>query len=719
MARKGPQKIPGASQTHFYGSGQYSGSAMEVNCGVIHTTEGRTLPTYSGGALAPTVTGLPDLKAKKIRWYQHYDVDESARALANKLGGVETNTANTFQIELVGTCDDSKKKSWSGKKAGTDYLYWPAAPDWALAEVAWLVRWLHEQHGVPLTAVKDWLAYGKDPRRPGVTPASYGASPARMTQAEWRAFTGWCFTGDTLVTTRQGQVPIGEIAPGDQVLTHKGRFRPVTALQERVAETGVLIGHGHPGLRTTPEHPFLSTASRHRRRPVADDANRARALVHGEPEWVDAQSLPGRYWATPAVFPPAAVPDVPALRGEGRRTVVAMTPELMQLAGRHVADGHLGSGGTIVISASHEEEADVTALCQKAGFEKTTVTHRDRAALQIAVQSVSFSAWLLEHFGRHAHAKYLPTWLLGAPEAYRSAFLDGYLDGDGHWESDERFDARTVSKRLAVGLRLLATSLGYAAALYVVPARTDTFPDGRVARAREQWRLKGSRTFGRGSATKVIGEHRFSRVKSWALHGDPVPVFNLSVAEDESYVVDGIVVHNCGHQHVPENAHGDPGAMDFARVIQLAKGESVTEKEEPVPDYVNLGLRKSYELRPGDWESVKFTDEWTDEPGHHSAGGSVWARGPARFTGSVSLHIGDLPEGAVVQARMSEFDGDTFVQDHPIAEIAGTPGDTFHVLPLTKRIAAGRTMRVRLLNQHTKPVTVHSAVLTLLTWKES
>ncbi|MEU5664770.1 hypothetical protein [Streptomyces longwoodensis] len=194
MARSGPQKIPGASQAYFYGNGQYSGSDMEVNCGVVHTTEGRTVPGYNGGAIAPTVTGLPDIKARKIRWYQHYDVDESARALANKLGGVETNTANAFQIELVGTCDPATRDAWvkAGYRQDVDFIFWPEAPDWALAEVAWLVRWLHDYHQVPLTCARDWLAYGKDPRRPGVTPASYGDSPARMSMTAWRAFTGWC-----------------------------------------------------------------------------------------------------------------------------------------------------------------------------------------------------------------------------------------------------------------------------------------------------------------------------------------------------------------------------------------------------------------------------------------------------------------------------------------------------------------------------------------------
>ena len=192
MARTGPQKIPGASLAHFYGDGDYGGSAMEINCGVVHTTEGRTLPDYNSGALAPTVTGVPDIAAKKIRWYQHYDVDESARALANKLGGVATHTANAFQVELVGTCDDSKKTTWGSGRAGVDYLHWPTAPQWALVEFAWLVRWLNANHGVPLTCVKDWLAYGADSRRPGITPASYGANPARMTFTQWNAFTGWC-----------------------------------------------------------------------------------------------------------------------------------------------------------------------------------------------------------------------------------------------------------------------------------------------------------------------------------------------------------------------------------------------------------------------------------------------------------------------------------------------------------------------------------------------
>ena len=137
-----------------------------------------------------------------------------------------------------------------------------------------------------------------------------------------------------------------------------------------------------------------------------------------------------------------------------------------------------------------------------------------------------------------------------------------------------------------------------------------------------------------------------------------------------------------------------------------------------MPQYVNLGIAGPYQLGPGAWDSVEFAAEWTDETGDHAAGGSVFARGPARFSGTLSVHIDGLPAGAVVQARMSEYQGEELRADHPIHEVAGTGGGTFVVLPVTKRLASGRGMRVRLLNQSAVPVTVASAVLTVLVWKE-
>lgn len=179
MARTGPQKYPGASTAYWYG-GKYPGSAMESNVIVWHSTEGAGLPSYGGGISAPTFTAKPDFGAKRLVWYQHFDFDVSARALMNRAGGVETNTLNVCQVEIVGTCDPTTHAKWT--KAGYAHLYTPDLPDWAIRDLAALAKWAHDQHNVPLTSGVTFKAY----------PSSYGNSSVRMSATAWNAFKGHC-----------------------------------------------------------------------------------------------------------------------------------------------------------------------------------------------------------------------------------------------------------------------------------------------------------------------------------------------------------------------------------------------------------------------------------------------------------------------------------------------------------------------------------------------
>ncbi|GHF33846.1 hypothetical protein GCM10010218_13710 [Streptomyces mashuensis] len=172
---------PGASRAYDYSS-RYEGSEIKPNCGVIHTTECSVLPSYDQGAEAPNITAVPNFGKKRLEFYQHYPFDSSARALVNRAGGVETNTLNCIQIELVGTCDPENETSWDGETAGEDYVYWPDAPDWALQDLAAFMAWQYKNNNIPLTGPATWLPY----------PSSYGDTDARMSFAEWNNFQGWC-----------------------------------------------------------------------------------------------------------------------------------------------------------------------------------------------------------------------------------------------------------------------------------------------------------------------------------------------------------------------------------------------------------------------------------------------------------------------------------------------------------------------------------------------
>ncbi|PSM41888.1 N-acetylmuramoyl-L-alanine amidase [Streptomyces dioscori] len=178
--KTGPQRYPSASRANWY-QDDFGGDPMQVNVVVLHTTEGSTLPGYGGGSSAPNLTAVPDLAARKLKWYQHFDIETSSRALVNLSGGVETNTLNVCQVELVGTCDPKTHTKW--KAAGRAHIYWPDAPDWALQAVARFLSWMHEEHGVPLSGPKAWPAY----------PTSYAnGGGQRMSGAKWKAFKGVC-----------------------------------------------------------------------------------------------------------------------------------------------------------------------------------------------------------------------------------------------------------------------------------------------------------------------------------------------------------------------------------------------------------------------------------------------------------------------------------------------------------------------------------------------
>jgi hypothetical protein len=178
VTKTGPQRYPGANTSNWYQS-EWGGSAMESNVLCWHTTEGTSLPSYEGGAQAPNFTMVPDFGTKKLKIYQHFDFDTSSRALVNAAGGVETNTLNVCQVEIVGTCDPTTHREWGS----APHLFTPELPDWAIRDLAAFAKWAHDNHGVPLTSNVTFKAY----------PGSYGTgNGVRMSAAKWQSFTGHC-----------------------------------------------------------------------------------------------------------------------------------------------------------------------------------------------------------------------------------------------------------------------------------------------------------------------------------------------------------------------------------------------------------------------------------------------------------------------------------------------------------------------------------------------
>ena len=65
-----------------------------------------------------------------------------------------------------------------------------------------------------------------------------------------------CFPAGTLVLTKKGYEPIENIRVGDEVFTHKGNWKPVSAIGYKYSRTVKMKGN-HYGLIATPNHPSI------------------------------------------------------------------------------------------------------------------------------------------------------------------------------------------------------------------------------------------------------------------------------------------------------------------------------------------------------------------------------------------------------------------------------------------------------------------------------
>jgi DNA (cytosine-5)-methyltransferase 1 len=330
-----------------------------------------------------------------------------------------------------------------------------------------------------------------------------------------------CFAKGTLVLAREGYKPIEDIAVGDEVLTHLGRWRRVTAVMSRKGAALRRIKAQGVDVTTTDEHPFYARTMKW------DRARRRRSF--GSSQWITAAALTKDHFL--AQILPEVEPD-------GR------TPEFWWLIGRYLADGWRAriksrpNSGRTVICCAHAEASELRRRIAAAGFRATPTAERTTVKFSTVANSLYR---FLEPFGHLAHGKTLPGFALSLSRTKSAALLDGYMSGDG-WAGPGFRRATTVSKRLAFGIALLAQRAGVVASVrrYVPKSRFITI-EGRHVHRRPSWCVDVPQ---RNRSGFIDGPYGWKLVRKSERHGRGT-VHNLSVEEDESYMADGAVVHNC------------------------------------------------------------------------------------------------------------------------------------------------------------------------------
>lgn len=400
-----------------------------------------------------------------------------------------------------------------------------------------------------------------------------------------------CFAAGTLILTTRGNIPIEDVVPGDMVLTHTGKFKPVLNIQRSQKETIIVKGQGTHGIETTTEHPFYARTSKtdHSRKSptygkkILEDIN-----------WIEAQYLKGKYWATITDVPFMEIPPLlytqtskdigVSICGNKwisrisvkNKTVRLGSYESKELAiearEKYISDNDinrykenfpilenmhnfatflgywLGDGwtsnksknkGFIFLCGGHD---DMKTLCELAdGIGLKYNTEVGKTGNKIRIFSPTFSNWLDENFGSGASTKQIPSWIFGQNSEFRQAFISGLLSADG-FINGKHIGFSTTSHNVAIGVRILLNQQGIAVTMSkIIPNRICTI-EGRIVNEKISYNLKGIE---KSSSFKFADGHGWGLVRSITPTNIVKTVYNFEVADDNSYVADGIVVHNC------------------------------------------------------------------------------------------------------------------------------------------------------------------------------
>ena len=341
-----------------------------------------------------------------------------------------------------------------------------------------------------------------------------------------------CFAAGQMVLTDAGYKAIEEVRTGDMVMTHRGRMRRVLRHGSKKALIGTLEGVGLPnGIQCTEEHPFMSVC--HEMQSTKRNGLYAKIEHTSEPRWTAAKNMAGEQWCSLLQYETSD--HIPKSR-------LFTEKQCMYLAGFYLGDGWIRRWGAdkkmaVVFGIN---AAKYAKLLECIGGAVHSVS-RERTIIRVTIYDTTLARWLDDQFGSGAHNKHIPAWVLGSK--WRTILLGGYIDTDGG-RHGAHVTINSVSRSLAYGACDILNAEGYVASVNLVETPNTTVIEGRTVNQSNYWSV---RAFSRSTSRKSRERHgMLLRKATKYTPGVFVDnVFNIEVDEDNSYILDGAIVHNC------------------------------------------------------------------------------------------------------------------------------------------------------------------------------
>jgi hypothetical protein len=365
---------------------------------------------------------------------------------------------------------------------------------------------------------------------------------------------GYCLPPGTRIRMADGtQKNIEDVQLLDGVLTAEGNVSRVMQLHVREHDGGMTTvkSWGHSHLRMTPNHSVL-TARGYVPAGELKTGDKI-AVPRYSPEPVSVVLTDGhvkrksRVLAGGLVGSDYTYKEVP--------DVIRLTPGFGRILGLWLAEGHVNEGNSLVWSFNVTEADTLAAelvelIRSELGLEASTRPGPGPNVTQVVLCGRLWCQLFVSLCGKLAHGKRLHADIASGPREFLDALFWGWMAGDGSTRlvSDREYDiGTTVSHDLALAMYDIANAAGLRPSI----VREEPQKNRHAASRRPAWKVtvnRNPRAYRPDYRSCQDDKHVWRTVRGVETVPYKGTVYNIGVEGDNSYVAEGVGVHNCwGH----------------------------------------------------------------------------------------------------------------------------------------------------------------------------
>lgn len=415
-----------------------------------------------------------------------------------------------------------------------------------------------------------------------------------------------CFTGDTLVLTKDGYKEIKDILPGDLVLTHDNTYQKVLD-SKKTGTKNIYKIHcmGADTINCTDNHLFY-VREMYRTFPTYENGKRGNIRHFKNPEWKECKALTKKDYLGVAINTNSIIPtwDGIDLEWSDRDRIdhseilkpLMNNPDFWWIMGYYVGDGWQRSQCGIELCGNEQKMKDVENHLNKIGINYCKHFERTCYRCSIGIKEIGE---FVKIFGKYADGKIIPSEVLNLPVDLAKAFLDGYTRADGNIKGN-KYKISSVSRKLIYGTAQLVAKVYHRPySIHKTIRPKTTVIEGRIVNQKDDYQLSWKTTTDKQDKAFYEDGYIWMPIYDVENTNNLEDVYDLTVEKSHSFTANGVIAHNCqdlsiaGKQKGMTKGAGTRSGLLFEveRLLFELRDKGIKEKGNPkafLPDCLCL-----------------------------------------------------------------------------------------------------------------------------------